>query len=106
MATASPVHDPIFFAEWDIKDSFWHLIISPEDAWHFCYVLPGSSDKPIQLVVPTTLQMGWCESPTFFCTASKTTHDLAQELTESKQDLPVYPLKSLPVPSQHATNHQ
>jgi len=33
-------HGPVIFAKWDIKDGFWHLVVSEEDASHFCYILP------------------------------------------------------------------
>jgi len=32
MATTTPNHGPFFFAKWDIKDGFWHLVINAEDA--------------------------------------------------------------------------
>jgi len=76
-------HGPIVFAKWDMMDSFWHLVVSEEDAWHFCYILPQLSEEdPIQIVKPTCLQMGWCESPPLFCTASKTARDIVQELLD------------------------
>jgi len=98
MATAAPEHGPLFFAKWDIKDGFWRLVVSPEDAWHFCYVLPANNDEPIQLVVPTSLQMGWCESPAFFCTASETAHDIAQAFQDNNTPLPEHPLENLCMP--------
>jgi len=35
VATASTTQGPLFFAKWDIKDGFWWLVVSDEDAWHF-----------------------------------------------------------------------
>jgi len=50
---------PIVFAKWDIKDGFWWLVVLEDDAWHFAYVLPWLWETdPIQIVVPTCLQMG------------------------------------------------
>jgi len=72
MAAASPDHGPIFFAKWDIKDGFWRMMVSHKDAWNFCYMLPTAQGNPIQIVVPTSLQMGWCKSPPFFCSCSWT----------------------------------
>jgi len=95
MATTSPTHAPLFFAKWDIKDGFWHLVIGPDNAWHFCYVLPALDTDPIQLVVPTSLQMGWFKSLAFFCTASETASDIAQWLLNSQALLPKYPLKNM-----------
>ena len=98
MATAAPEHGPLFFAKWDIKDGFWRLVVSPDDAWHFCYVLPPTEHEPITLVVPTSLQMGWCESPAFFCSASETARDIAQSLNNNKTPLPEHPLENLCMP--------
>jgi hypothetical protein len=69
----------IFMTKWDIKDSFWRL--DPEDGaeWNFAYVLPQHPGQPCYLVVPTSLQMGWVESPPFFCVASEMARDVAQD---------------------------
>jgi len=93
MATASPSDGPLFFAKWDIKDGFGCLVVSPEHAWHFCYVLPGSKSEPIQLVVSS-----WCESPAFFCTASKTARDIAQQLLANPAPLLPHPLENMCLP--------
>jgi len=98
MALALSANGPLFFTKWDIKDGFWHLIMSPEDAWHFCYILPTLNNEPIQLVVPTSLQMGWCKSLAFFCSTSETSRDIAQLLLTSSDQLPKHPLESLCLP--------
>ena len=74
----------IFMAKWDIKDGFWRLDAEDGAEWNFAYVLPQEPGKPIYLVVPTSLQMGWVESPPFFCAASETARDVAQEYCEAK----------------------
>ncbi len=51
--------------------------------WNFSYV-PRHPGEPIYLVVPTSLQMGWVESPSFFCTALETARDVAQDYYETK----------------------
>ena len=40
----------------------------------------------IEIVVPNCLQMGWCESPTLFCSSSEIARDVIQQL-ESKDSL-------------------
>ncbi len=52
--------------------------------WNFSYVLPQHPGQPCYLVVPTSLQMGWVESPPFFCAASETARDIAQDYCETK----------------------
>jgi len=72
MAAAAPDNGPIFFTKWDIKDGFWCLVVHPDNAWNFCYVLPSKPGEEPMIVVPLCLQMGWCKSPAFFCSASET----------------------------------
>ena len=73
----------IFMAKWDIKDGFWRLDCEAGEEWNFAYVLPQKEGEPIKLVVPTSLQMGWIESPPYFCAASETGRDVADQYVES-----------------------
>jgi len=92
-------HTPVVFAKWDIKDGFWRLVVSEEDSWNFCYVLPRENDEdPIEIVRPTCLQMGWSESPPLFCTASETARDVAQEKLDSTSSLEPHPLEQYCIP--------
>jgi hypothetical protein len=50
------------------------MTVNTEDAWNFCYSLPVKPGTPldeIQIVIPHSLQMGWCESPPFFVQQQK-----------------------------------
>jgi hypothetical protein len=77
----------IFMAKWDIKDGFWRLDCEVGEEWNFCYVLPSSfGSDDIVLVVPTSLQMGWIESPPYFCAASETARDVAALYAERPLD--------------------
>ena len=85
--------DKIFMAKWDIKDGFWRLDCEQGEEWNFAYVLPSSvGTGDIRLVIPTSLQMGWIESPPYFCVASETARDVAADYAElplgSMQDHP------------------
>ena len=80
-------HDPqkpFKFAKLDIKDGFWRMAVNNQDAWNFCYALPTPEETTdiadTLLVVPNCLQMGWCESPPFFCAASETARDVIKSL--------------------------
>ena len=84
---------PFYFAKLDVKDGFWRMVVAEDDAWNFAYVLPSTNPSQTdimetELVVPAALQMGWCESPPFFCTASETARDVIQELMERPDGLP------------------
>jgi hypothetical protein len=70
-------NEKILFAKWDIKDGFWRLVCGEGAEYNFAYVMPQPPGEPIRIVIPTSLQMGWVESPGYFCTASETARDVA-----------------------------
>ena len=81
----------------DVKDRFWHMVVHPNDAYNFCYVLPPKSkNTPIDdfiLVILDSLQMEWCESPPFFCAATETARDvIAFLITNEITSLPYHPM--------------
>ena len=77
----------ILMAKWDIQDGFWRLNCCQGEEWNFSYVLPQPEGEPVRLVVPTSLQMGWVESPLYFCAASETARDVAVEYIETAAGL-------------------
>jgi hypothetical protein len=96
VANAPDGQGPILFSKLDIKDGYWRMVVPEDNEWHFAYVLPKASpDEETQLVIPSSLQMGWCDSPAFFCAASETARDVAEHLSAT-------PLGSL---EPHALEH-
>ena len=103
---------PFLFAKLDIKDGFWRIAVNDEDAWNFCYVLPSNEAvkdlNDVKLVVPNSLQMGWCESPPFFCAATETARDVIEtlllEVTNSKHFLPSHDLEHAMLHRSEAVN--
>ena len=77
-------NEKVFMAKWDIKDGFWRLDCRDGEEWNFAYVLPQKEGEPVRLVVPISLQMGWIESPPYFCAASETARDVAQQYVEQE----------------------
>jgi hypothetical protein len=53
------------------------------EEWNFCYVWPQAPGEPCCLVVPTSLQMGWVESPPYFCAALEAARDIAVKYIET-----------------------
>src|SRR5687767_5701392 len=81
----APNGPPALFVRLDIKDGFWRMVVPPEAKFNFAYVLPtppGGDPSDIQIVVPSLLQMGWTNSPPYFCTATKTARNIVQELLQ------------------------
>ena len=89
----------IMFSKLDIKDGFWRMVCALGEEWNFAYVLPNHPGKPVEIVVPSALQMGWTYSPPFFCAASETARDVAQSYAaEPLGSLPEHPLENHTLP--------
>jgi hypothetical protein len=73
-----------------------------DEEWNFAYILPKEkTQEPTMLVIPSSLQMGWSDSPAFFCGASKMACDVAEELIkEPKGLLPPHILEPFMFPSE------
>jgi hypothetical protein len=99
MATNFNPNAPFVFSKCDIKDGFWRMSVSPEDSWNFCYVMPPAANTKqsideTEIVIPHSLQMGWCESPPFFCAATETARDIIQDMFHSDlQQLPSHDME-------------
>jgi hypothetical protein len=74
----------IFMAKWDVKDGFWRMCYEEGEEWNFSYVFPQAEDQPTIIIVPTSLQMGWVESPPYFCAALETARDVAIDYINTK----------------------
>ncbi len=73
----------IFMAKWDIKDGFWQMDCKAREEYNFAYFLPKAAHKSSVLVIPTLLQMGWVESPSYFCAATETARDIATDNSDT-----------------------
>jgi hypothetical protein len=85
------------FSKLDIKDGYWRGVVRQDKEWNFAYVLPPATpDEPIQLVIPSLLQMGWMDSPSYFPMASQMGLDIAESLAnEPVGSLAVHPLEHM-----------
>ena len=104
MATHHNKNKPFKFAKIDIKDGFWRMAVNDKNAWNFCYVLPSKSTETnldeIEIVVPNSLQMGWCESPPFFCAGTETARDVIEKLIADETPLPHHDFIDLMLPEE------
>ena len=56
----------------DLSDGFWRMIVEAGKEYNFVYQLPRRpGDTEDHFVVPSSLQMGWKNSPAYFCTATE-----------------------------------
>ena len=76
------------------------MVINLAAEWNFAYILPKlMPDEPTQLVIPLCLQMGWCESAWYFCTALEMAWDVEEALTLHPMGmLPAHPLEDYLMP--------
>ncbi len=85
----------VMFSKIDLSDGFWRMLVASDAVWNFCYVLPDPPGHPIRIVVPSALQMGWAQSPAFFCAATETWRDIIQGLVSDRVELPPTALRSI-----------
>ncbi len=83
----------ILFSKLDISDGFWRLVVQEADSYNFGYVLPQHDGEPIQIVVPSAVQMGLIESPPLFCAVTELARDITQHLIDNRVCLPAHPLE-------------
>ena len=96
MAKAPNTGVPILFSKIDLKDGYWRMVVNEADTWNFAYVLPSlNPGDDIELVIPDALQMGWSESPPFFCAATETARDIAESNFSSTSTQEANPMEDI-----------
>jgi hypothetical protein len=94
----TPEGEEVLLAKVDLSDGFWRIIVDPKQRWNFCYVMPDPPGAPTRIVVPSALQMGWQESPGYFCTATETGRDIVSWLIAENIQLPAHPFEHFMIP--------
>jgi hypothetical protein len=69
----------------------WRMVVEPEARWNVAYVMPSARGEPVRLVIPRAVQMGWNESPAYFCATTETARDVAQSWIDSDTPLGILP---------------
>jgi hypothetical protein len=84
----TPAQEAIGFSKIDLSDRFWQMLVTDEQKWKFCYVMPDPPGSRVHIVVPSALQMGWAESPPYFCAATQAGREIVEYLIDHPLDLP------------------
>jgi hypothetical protein len=92
----------VMLSKIDLSDGFWRMLVEEEQKWNFAYVMPDPPGHPTRIVVPSALQMGWAESPAYFCAATETGRDIIQGLVADKTHLPPHCLEEYLRPAKAA----
>ncbi len=88
------------FAKIDLSDGFWRMLVQECDKWNFAYFIPGAVEESLRLIIPHALQMGWTESPGYFCAATESGRDIMQALIDGGTWLPPHVFDSYMAPTQ------
>ena len=76
---ADPRFGPVYLIKVDIADGFYRIWINPADIPKMGVVFPTRpGDEPL-VAFPLRLPMGWVDSPPYFCAATETVADLAND---------------------------
>jgi hypothetical protein len=97
-----PPEEHVHFSKMDLADGYWRMVVEPESRWNFAYVMPSDPGTPMRLVVPSALQMGWNESPAYFCATTETARDVAQTWIDQKKKQPKHPMEPFTTPTEPA----
>jgi hypothetical protein len=90
-----PAEEHIHFSKIDLVNGYWYMVIEPKAGWNFTYVMPmAPGTTPTQLVISRALQMGWNESPAYFCAMTELVHDVAQAWIDQGSHKPQHPMES------------
>jgi hypothetical protein len=92
----------VMLSKIDLSDGFWRMLVEEEHKWNFAYVMPDPPGDPVRIVVPSALQMGWAESPGYFCAATETGRDIIQGLVADEVPLPPHCLEEYMHPATSA----
>jgi len=64
----TPSEWTIHWSKLDLSDGFWRMVVQGGLEPNFLYVLPiRTPADPVHVVLPGSLQMGWTNSPPYFC---------------------------------------
>jgi hypothetical protein len=92
----------VMLSKIDLSDGFWRMLVQEAEQLNFAYVMPDPPGAQTRIVVPAALQMGWAESPAYFCTATETARDIIQGLVADEVELPAHCLEEYMHPAKSA----
>jgi hypothetical protein len=68
----SPCQWEVLWSKIDLSDGFWRMIVEAGQEANFTYELPEHPEREGKwFVIPSALQMGWKNSPAYFCATTE-----------------------------------
>jgi hypothetical protein len=102
LLNGSEANEVVMLSKIDLSDGFWRMLVQKTSIWNFAHVMPDPPGHPTRIVIPSALQMGWAESPSYFCAATETGRDVIQGLVSTKIQLPPHCLEHYMHPAKSA----
>ena len=93
IATADLAEGPVYLSKLDLSDCFYRVPLRDSDIPMLGVAFPVAPGEPSLVALPLVLPMGWPESPPYFCSATETIVDLANDLAHSTWSPPPHPLE-------------
>jgi hypothetical protein len=79
IVAANPAHGPVQLIKVDIADGFYRVWLNLSDIPKLAVSIPSLKGEEPLLAFPLVLPMGWTESPPYFCAATETVTDVANQ---------------------------
>ena len=86
LETADTRHGPLFLLKIDISDGYYRIPLQLDAIPKLGTIMPTEPHDDPLIAMPTVLPMGWTNSAPFFCAATETIADMANE--RFHQELP------------------
>lgn len=94
LVRADPRHGPVYLIKVDISDGFYRLHLNSADVPTLGVAFPPAPDGTPLVAFPLALPMGWILSPPYFCAATETIADLANQAVAAGLSFQPHPLES------------
>ena len=76
---ANPHFGTTYFNKVDISDSFYRIVLKPEDISKLAVIFPTKLGCIPLVEFPLVLPMGWINSPLVLCSSTETLADLTNQ---------------------------
>jgi hypothetical protein len=91
---AHPRYGPVYLGKIDLADGFYRVGLNPSATAKLGVCFPKYSGEEQMVALPLVLPMGWVESVPYFCAATETAADLANNPTNPHEALPPHLLEA------------
>lgn len=95
MHHANPKLGPVFSSKVDISDGFCQIWLRAANVPKLEITFPSQEGEEPPVALPLTLPVGWRESPPWFCAATETVADLANETMRLGTEMPAHRLDAV-----------